>query len=82
MDKSSRQKSKGSINGGGASLNNIPASSTIPSKPPSRTKQPSGKRPSASQYGQNLDSHQCVEEIKNAFTTTISHDAQDPLSAN
>ena len=66
MEKSSRQKSKGSINGGGASLNNIPASSTIPSKPPSRTKVPSGKRPSASQYGQ-LDSHQCVEEIKNAF---------------
>lgn len=55
MDKSSRQKSKGSINS--ASFNNN--GSAISNKPPSRVKQPVGKRVSGSggayHYGDNLN---------------------------
>ena len=72
MEKSSRQKSKGSINS--ASFNNN--GSAISNKPPSRVKQPTaakrmaGSGGSASfQYGaaDNLNAAQCVEEIKNTF---------------
>lgn len=70
MDKNTRQRSKGSINGSSYnnSNNNGSGTATVGNKPPSRVnKIQTGKRPSGSFYGDNLNAAQCVEEIKNNF---------------
>lgn len=82
MDKNTRQKSKGSING--SSYNNVSGTVTVGNKPPSRVnKIQTGKRPSGSFYGDNLNAAQCVEEIKNNFqASSIDADLEEPLSAS
>ena len=79
MEKSVRQKSKSSINGS-SFANNTTAQGSAASKPSSRVKNAPGKRPSGSFYGANLNSAQCVEEIKNAFKTSASIDADNRQS--